>query len=159
MTQQEAYIHGFCKTAEENGVAPEELMKVAGLGSFFAPVGSFLSSTGKYLHRLAGGNVGNLERTFENAVKHRRSLLQGLDSVRAAGHPELMQQFRRPIDSMSSVMKRTAKNLKAEREAVRKARLGTGAVLTGGTFLAGLPLNAVPDKAESGWIDYRRANR
>lgn len=152
MTQQEAYMHGFCKTAEENGVAPDELMKVAGLGRF-------LSSAGRYLHRLAGGKVGKLERTFENTVKNRRALLEQMDGARRAGLPELVEQLRGPIGSMSSVLRRTARDLKAERAAVRSARLSAGAATTAGAFALGMPLNAVPGKDEQGWIDYRRANR
>lgn len=60
MTQKEAYIEGFCKTAEAYGVDPRQLMKEAGLAS------EFMLDASKRLR------ARQLKSGFRGAVKNHR---------------------------------------------------------------------------------------
>lgn len=172
-----AYRLGFVEKCAECGVDPDRLVKQAQITKFLAGLGkplkgvgaairSFGSSgldaargslkgvAGGYFHRLLGGNLNELERIAKLTQAQRHALLRGIDSVRAAGHPELMEQFRRPLQSMSSIYKRDMAKLLAERSAVFKTRLKTGLGLAGATGLYGIYANSRPDPNESRWSSY-----
>lgn len=173
----EAYRQGFVEKCAECGVDPDRLVKqaqmmrfLAGLGKPLEGVGTAIRSFGSYgmdaargslkgvaggyFHRLLGGNLKELNRITRLTQAQRHALLRGMDSVRAAGRPELMEQFRRPLQSMSHIYKRDMAKLLAERAAVFRTRLKTGLGLGGAASLYGLYANSQPDPAEDRWAGY-----
>ena len=170
----EAYRLGFAKKCAEYGVDAPGLLKQAQIGQLLQKIlkpigtaGDALKAFGAagadvarkslgsgYFHRLLGGNVKELEHITKLTQAQRHALLRGMDSVRAAGHPELMEQFRRPLQSMSSIYKRDMAKLIADRAAVFKTRLKTGLGLAGATGLYGIYANSRPDLNESRWSSY-----
>jgi hypothetical protein len=172
-----AYRQGFVEKCAECGVDPDRLVKqaqimkfLAGLGKPLEGVGAAIRSLGSssmdaargslkgvaggYFHRLLGGNLKELNYITKLTQAQRHALLRGMDSVRAAGRPELMEQFRRPLQSMSHIYKRDMAKLLAERAAVFKTRLKTGLGLGGAAGIYGLYSNSRPDPDADRWSSY-----
>ena len=167
----EAYRLGFAEKCAELGVDHKALAKeaqllsgfmsgVEGVGKALKAFGSAGSAAARkslgsgYFQRLLGGNVKELEHITKLTQAQRHALLRGMDSVRAAGRPELMEQFRRPLQSMSHIYKRDMAKLLAERAAVFRTRLKTGLGLGGAVGLYGLYSNSRPDPDADRWSSY-----
>ena len=97
----EAYIMGFCKTAEACGVDPDQLVKAAqaaaflrslkGLGSAAKGFGNALGATGWLGARTVANGAGQLAR---KAVPAAQKAMQGVRNAGRTLRSDFMRGFR-----------------------------------------------------------------
>lgn len=148
----EAYRQGFMEKCAEHGVSPSALVKYAGMPRFMSK--ALRSACGGYFHRLFGGDVKSLKKITDALQTQRHALLRGMDSVRAAGRPEMMDMFRGQLKGLSDAYRKEMAKLLKERAAVATTRARTGLSLAGMTGLYGLYENAKDDPAADRWDRY-----
>lgn len=75
---QEAYVRGFCKTAEAHGVSPEKLMKAAGWGPDWDVIGAGVKGFAQGLtDRDAWGEVGRNFKSIPGHIDKMKAYSQG----------------------------------------------------------------------------------
>jgi len=135
MTNEQAYIEGFCKAAEVAGVDPVALVKQAapvGLGL----VGKGLGAAKRYLSLLGGGNVSALEGRLAQANRVIERAGNNMSAAKMLGARQMHGANRGIMAGAKRIAAKSQAALDAERAAVSKARLLTG-VGAGGAVVGG----------------------
>lgn len=163
MTQEEAYIEGFCKTAEAYAVDPDELVKFAQASRIFSGIGGKLKGvlnnkglkgiTENLLNKAKGVTAGGIGSKLKDLGSRYLELMSGGNADKVAKGLGSLRNFKGPL--RNQMLLRAIKN-NPELMKVWGARVGTlgGLGLVGTIAGENKAYNRGREGKEMNWWNY-----